>query len=620
MEERFEWLEIPDDDEAPAALAGAPEAPGFGALELNRRVSVSPAAQALVEMGVVLPERRVELLPSGSHWADESFALYKLRLAGERLRLASGFDKLLCLDEVRVQHLEHQHAAALKVLRDMRGRAILADEVGLGKTIEAGIVLKELLLRGLAHRVLILVPASLTVQWQQELEDKFGEPFTVVKEPGDWAGSRLVASLDMAKHPRHAAHALSHAYDLLIVDEAHKLKRSTTQAYQFVNQITKRYVLLLTATPVQNDLIELYNLVNILQPGQLGTVRAFKDRYMDAGDPRTPKNEGRLRDLLGEVMIRHRRSTIGLRLPPRRAGVYHLNLPPEERYLYDGLTAYIREEFVQNPDKKHLRLVLATLQRELCSSPQAVAGTLRKLIADPNHDDYGRERLRGFLEAAERIGVSRKSRAVAELLESFANEQVLIFTEFRPTLQHLVEYLEDLGHEVVSFHGGLSAAEKERAVERFRAGARVLVSTESGAEGRNLQFCHTLINYDLPWNPMRVEQRIGRLHRLGQTRPVKIFNLSSNDTVESYLVELLAHKIRLFELVVGELDLILGEIDAKKSFEELLFEAWRLARSDRELESELDVLGDRLVAARSAYVEVKAVNEKLGAMLEGVGP
>jgi SNF2 family DNA or RNA helicase len=620
MEERFEWLEIPDDDEAPAALAGAPEGLGFGALELNRRVSASPAAQALVEMGVVLPERRVELLPAGSHWAAESFALYKLRLAGERLRLASGFDRLLCLDEVRVQHLEHQHAAALKVLRDMRGRAILADEVGLGKTIEAGIVLKELLLRGLAHRVLILVPASLTVQWQQELEEKFGEPFTVVKEPGDWAGSRLVASLDMAKHPRHAAHALSHAYDLLIVDEAHKLKRSTTQAYQFVNQITKRYVLLLTATPVQNDLIELYNLVNILQPGQLGTVRAFKDRYMDAGDPRTPKNEGRLRDLLGEVMIRHRRSTIGLRLPPRRAGVYHLNLPPEERYLYDGLTAYIREEFVQNPEKKHLRLVLATLQRELCSSPQAVAGTLRKLIADPHHDDYGRERLRGFLEAAERIGVSRKTRAVAELLESFANEQVLIFTEFRPTLQHLVAYLEDLGHEVVSFHGGLSAAEKERAVERFRAGARVLVSTESGAEGRNLQFCHTLINYDLPWNPMRVEQRIGRLHRLGQTRPVKIFNLSSNDTVESYLVELLAHKIRLFELVVGELDLILGEIDAKKSFEELLFEAWRLARSDRELESELDVLGDRLVAARSAYVEVKAVNEKLGAMLEGVGP
>jgi SNF2 family DNA or RNA helicase len=283
------------------------------------------------------------------------------------------------------------------------------------------------------------------------------------------------------------------------------------------------------------------------------------------------------------------------------------------------MTDYIRDEFIQSPEKKYMRLVLATLQRELCSSPQAVAGTLRKLIADPDHDEYGRERLRGFLEAAERIHVSRKSRAVAELLESFPDEQVLIFTEFRATLEHLVGYLGDLGHEVVAFHGSLTPAEKERAVERFKGGARVLVSTESGAEGRNLQFCHALINYDLPWNPMRVEQRIGRLHRLGQTRPVKIFNLSSNDTVESYLVELLAHKIRLFELVVGELDLILGEIDAKKSFEELLFDAWQQARSEQHLAHELDALGDRIVAARAGYQDVKAANERLGAMLEGVG-
>jgi hypothetical protein len=118
---------------------------------------------------------------------------------------------------------------------------------------------------------------------------------------------------------------------------------------------------------------------------------------------------------------------------------------------------------------------------------------------------------------------------------------------------------------------------------------------------------------------MRVEQRIGRLHRLGQARPVKIFNLSSNDTVESYLVELLAHKIRLFELVVGELDLILGEIDAKKSFEELLFDAWQQARSEQHLAHELDALGDRIVAARAGYQDVKAANERLGAMLEGVG-
>jgi SNF2 family DNA or RNA helicase len=615
MDERFEWLDIPEEDEAPSGPAKVTWDREVWVPQLGSRPS-GPAAAALVAMGMDLPDRRIDLVPTGSQWPVEPYALYQLRLEAEALRLATGLDRLICLPAIQVEHLEHQHHAALKALRDMRGRVILADEVGLGKTIEAGIVMKELLMRGLAHRVLVLVPASLTVQWQEELEAKFGETFTIVRKPEDWEQPRLVASLDMAKHPRHAAHALAHSYDLLVVDEAHKLKRASTQAYQFVNKIRKGYVLLLTATPVQNDLVELYNLVNILQPGQLGSARSFRDTYMESADPRMPRNAEGLRDLLAEVMVRNRRATVGFRLPPRRAGIYHLRLPPEERYLYDGMTDYIRDEFVNAPEKKHLRLVLATLQRELCSSPHAVAATLKKLIRDPDHDAYSRDRLRGFLEAAEQIPVARKTRAVAELLESFTDDQVLIFTEFRATLEQLAAHLTDLGHEVVTFHGGMSADEKEAAVRRFKDGARILISTESGAEGRNLQFCHTLINYDLPWNPMRVEQRIGRLHRLGQTMPVKIFNLSVLDTVESHLVELLAHKIRMFELVVGELDLILGEMDAKRSFEELVYEAWQRARSDRELASEFIQLGSRIEQARDEYQGVKVANERLGRLLE----
>ncbi|MFP5502099.1 MAG: DEAD/DEAH box helicase, partial [Candidatus Sericytochromatia bacterium] len=532
MEERFEWLEIPEEEPTPSP---APDAGWDRSVWVAEPTSApSPAATALEALGVGLPERRFDMMPVGGRWPVEPYALYRLRLEAERLRLDTGFDRLLCYDDVAVSHLEHQRDAALKVLRDMRGRAILADEVGLGKTIEAGLVMKELLLRGLVRRVLVLVPASLTVQWQQELEEKFGERFVIARRPEDWAEPLVVASIDTAKHARHASHALGQDYDMLIVDEAHKLKRATTQAHRFVNQIRKRYVLLLTATPVQNDLTELYHLVNILQPGQLGTIRRFKDTYMESSDPRAPRNAEALRELLAEVMVRHRRATVGLKLPPRRAGIYHLQLPLEERALYDGLSDYIRAEFVQSPDKKYLRLVLATLQRELCSSPQAVAHTLKKLIADPDHDEYGRERLRGFLHAAERIRVSRKTRAVAELLESFEGDQVLIFTEFRQTLSHLASYLEDLGHEVVRFHGGLSAEEKEAAVERFRAGARVMISTESGAEGRNLQFCRTLINYDLPWNPMRVEQRIGRIDRIGQRSPsVEIFSLVCEGTIEA---------------------------------------------------------------------------------------
>jgi SNF2 family DNA or RNA helicase len=555
-------------------------------------------------------------VPSSSAGPLEPYPLYRLRLEAEQLRLASGFDRLVCLDAARIERLAHQQETALKVLRDMRGRALLADEVGLGKTIEAGIVMKELLVRGLIQRVLVLVPASLTRQWQEELETKFGERFTIVKKPEDWEQPRLVASLDLAKQPRHAAYALATRYDMLIVDEAHKLKARTTLAHQFVNKLAKRYVLLLTATPVQNSLDELFNLITILQPGQLGTPRGFLEDHVEAGDPRMPRNPEGLRRRLGEVMVRNRRASVGLKLPPRRAGIYHLALPPDERQLYNGLTDFIHDELDQDPEARHLRLVLATLQRELTSSPQAVARTLQKLAKDPSRDASTRRMLERYLDLAEAIPVSRKARAVGELLERLEpHEQVVVFTEFRATQEHLVGYLSNLGHEVVAFHGAMDVDAKEDAIKRFREGARVLVSTESGAEGRNLQFCHVLINHDLPWNPMRVEQRIGRLHRLGQQHPVTIFNLSGNDTIEAELVELLAIKLRMFELVVGELDPILGEADG---FETLLSQAWQRAGRDRKaLHEEFEVLGQKVDEARGAYYDARAAGDHLAGVLDG---
>jgi len=145
---------------------------------------------------------------------------------------------------------------------------------------------------------------------------------------------------------------------------------------------------------------------------------------------------------------------------------------------------------------------------------------------------------------------------------------------------------------------------------------RVLVSTESGAEGRNLQFCHQLINYDLPWNPMRVEQRIGRLHRLGQEKDVAIFNLSCHETIEAYIVDLLARKIRMFELVIGELDLILGGLEGADSFEEMLRQAWEAAESEDDLQERLGAVGDLLVRARQKYEQVRESNAILDGLLE----
>lgn len=620
FDERFEWLDIPAEDAVavPAAGMAVANPPGLVAGRVPQARRVGAIADSLQALGLDLPERRVDVLPVAGIWPRETLALYRLRRAAEVLRLPPAFDRLLCIDGLGFTAFPHQQSAALRALGELRGRALLADEVGLGKTIEAGLILKELLLRGLATRVLVLTPASLVRQWQEELREKFDEDFDIAQGGDDWSRPRLIASLDLAKQPRHAALASANAYDLLIVDEAHKLKQHTTLAHRFVNQLNTRYLLLLTATPVQNDLNELFNLITLLRPGQLGSRRAFQGTYVEPGDRQMPRNEGALRERLAEVMIRHRRSTVGLSLPPRRAGIYHLVLPPGERALYDGLSDFIQDELALaagDVGRPHLRLVLAVLQRGLTSSPAAVAQTLRKLAADPTIEPGSHARLKNFLVLAEAIPSSRKSQATAELLTRFGDDKVLVFTEFRRTQDHLVETLRAAGHGVVAFHGGLSPSEKEAAVAAFRGTSRVMISTESGGEGLNLQFCHVLVNHDLPWNPLRVEQRIGRLHRLGQTHAVTIFNLACQNTIEAHLVELLVRKIRLFELVVGELDLILGDLEHHRSFEDRIYDAWRHSRGEAALAAAFSGLGRDIALARAGYAGTKRAGDALSTLL-----
>ena len=650
-QERFEWLEIPEGvesetqtkDRAPEAVLGKrcpqcqwlDEETATVCFRCGYRFNVDQQMAARIEsLGVSLPPRIIEtpqnlenffrvhgrLTPPGP--LDQ----YQLRIQAESLRLSRGFDHLICLEDIAVEHYEHQLETALRALREMRGRALLADEVGLGKTIEAGIVMKELIERGLVATILVLTPASLTEQWREELAAKFREEFTVI-DSAEQAGvlgsaptGRWLISLDRAKMAGYREPILQREYDLLIVDEAHKLKNRSTQAWKFVNQIRKRYVLMLTATPVQNDLMELYSLITILSPGQLGTVRGFRRHFLEQADARQPKNAKALRRLLGDVMIRNRRSSVDVTFPHRRAAIYHLSLGEAEWRLYADVTDYIRRRFRAKESDKHLRLTLITLQKELCSSPQAVAHTLAKMVADRPQDDPVRTELAGFLALAQSIGVARKLEAVGEILKRFPGK-FLIFTEYRQTLQAIVEQLEAWGVSAEAFHGGLNIRQKEAAIDRFRAeeadgGVRVLVSTESGAEGRNLQFCHQLINYDLPWNPMRVEQRIGRLHRLGQEQDVTIFNLSCHETIEAYIIELLARKIRMFELVIGELDLILGGLEGADSFEDLLRQAWEAAESESDLQDRLEAVGDLLVRARHKYEQIRESNQILDGLLE----
>jgi hypothetical protein len=223
---------------------------------------------------------------------------YRLRERHTRLGLAQGFDELLCLQHVRgIETFWYQVETVRKVLKQFRGRVLLADEVGLGKTVEAGMVLKEYLLRGMVENVLVLTPASLVGQWREELETKFDITCATTHDgrlrsdpDGFWAEKRLIASLPVARRAEHAARLLDRSFDLVIVDEAHHLRDRTSQSYKLVDALNKRFLLLLSATPVQNDLTELYNVLTLLKPGIFKTLKEFRAAHMTAGKPRQPAN------------------------------------------------------------------------------------------------------------------------------------------------------------------------------------------------------------------------------------------------------------------------------------------------------------------------------------------
>jgi len=500
------------------------------------------------------------------------------------------FDQLQCL--IHLPHLTpfpHQLETAKKVLNDMCGRAILADEVGLGKTIEAGLILKEYLVRGLVKKALILVPASLVLQWTRELNQKFHIPAVAYKKPYMWdAYDILVASMDTAKRAPNSDKVLSTAFDMLIVDEAHKLKNPRTKTYQFVRQINKKYCLLLTATPLQNDLKELFHLITLLKPGQLGTPGGFAAHFM-AGD-RLPKNELELKEKLSHVMIRNRRSEETLPFPDRKVESIFLDLSPEERTLYEEVTRFVREQASMEGSGRPSIFSLITLQREVCSSRDAVFVTLVNLFKKLSEDSPLRAEIFRLVDVAKQVKRHTKAQKAMELIETI-NDKVIIFTEYRATQEFLMRMLAERGIRSVPFRGGFNRGKKDWMKDLFQNRAQVLVATEAGGEGINLQFCHHVINYDLPWNPMRLEQRIGRVHRLGQEHPVHIYNLTTKGTIEAHILQLLYEKINLFETVIGRLDDILERHQWAKTIEKQVTELFIRSRDELSFAEQLRHFG-----------------------------
>ena len=599
--------------EAASALLKANQVASQPDPNVAQAVAELPRFSPDISIRMDLPEQNTFSIPSVFPKTSQSLRWFRLREELAHLGLLQGFDELLCLP--CLQHVDtywYQVETVRKVLKQFRGRVLLADEVGLGKTIEAGMVLKEYLLRGMVERVLIVTPASLVGQWQEEMESKFDLTFTTSydtmlrNDPQTfWSQKRIIASIAVARRQGHFQKVTAQNFDIVIVDEAHHLKNRTTQNWKLVDALQKRFLILLSATPIQNSLVELYNLLTLLKPGIFKTEKEFRGLYMTPGKPRVPANRERLRDLMREVMIRNTRSLVDVSLPPRHAVTMRLQAGELERACYQDLDVLIHATY--NSDAQQHRLTLHHLLSAAGSSPAAVIGALVRFTK--KNKDAGKAWI-GLLAKYRKLTSSIKEDALLDLLQRNPTEKKMVFVHHRDTLTQLDSCLREKGMVFVRFDGSMSGPQKDAAIETFREQVPILLCTESGGEGRNVQFCNTMINFDLPWNPMIIEQRIGRIHRIGQLKEVFIFNLVMRDTVEDHVLTILDEKINMFELVVGEVDAILGEIDDQRDFAEMIFSAW-VETTEQQRVDAFSALGEQMTAAKHRYENVKALDEHL---------
>ena len=504
----------------------------------------------------------------------------------------------MCLDRLPVRLFAHQRRAVERVLYVMGGRALLADEVGLGKTIEAGVILKELMLRAAVRRALILVPAALVAQWRSELQRHVGLLACVHPCQHGWDRPEAVlTSLEWARMAAHAAELQRHAWDLVIVDEAHRLKNRGSAGFRLVAGLHKTYLLLLTATPVHNDLGELYNLVSLLRPGQLGTPSSFR-RQFTAG-PRAVRHAEQLRRLVMEVTVRTRRHEAGIYLPGRRVRVVYVPFLPDEAAWYEQVLACLGR---WAEDLPAARLAMAVALREAASCPGACGATLRRLSRSPAAQASGvaGELLR-LGEAG--LAISRHSPGpkIRWLLGRLAGRPQppggwVVFTQFAATARRAVAWLRRAGVPAGLLCGALDDRRRLRVVRAFQERLGVLVSTDVGSEGFNLQFCSRMVNLDLPWNPMRIEQRIGRLHRLGQTQEVLAVHLVVPGTIEEDVLQLVYEKLGMFREAVGELDDVVQAVPG--GLPARIAQVVASARSRQALREGLRELGEQLACHR----------------------
>jgi len=527
----------------------------------------------------------------------ENVISHLLNVQAREFEIAQGQQELLSVEEIkdRIKLLDHQLQAAHRALFQMSGGALFADEVGLGKTIEVGMVLKEMDFRDTRDSFLVLTPAQLAPQWQKELQEKFGLDFVCNYDDeflGFDAHDKIIASVDTAKSKTNRDDVLSRRWDVIVLDEAHYIRNEDTMRHELIDELSYGEAFFATATPIQNDISDLYNIIDLIRPGMLGTRQQFDNRYVVDSDDAQIKRSGELQEKLNRVMIRNRREETKIDFTNREV---HTNVfePSElETELYDAVTEYVRSNY-SSAGARHL--VLFTLQKEVVSSPYAVEKTIDRWVNDKQKmlttgEQDALSEIQSIIGDIDQTTKQKRLNHVIETVqEQVGTTRAVVFTQFRPTQEAIADSVHGLDLPVHIVNGDLSSKGKERKVAQFKDEGGIMVATDSISEGRNMQFCNVLINYDLPWNPMKVEQRIGRIDRIGQDREVHVFNMALEGTIEEHVLDKLFGKIDLFNQSIGGLRDILSRMEKSGSdFEREVFEQLRNADSEIELENNFE--------------------------------
>lgn len=604
----------------------------------------------------MIPERDLEGLSVQTIATDFSADPWKifLSLESKRYRFASLYDPLLAMNTSKVDPLPHQIEAVYGyVLRMPKIRFLLAHDPGAGKTIMAGLIIKELKMRKIINRTLVVVPGHLKDQWSRELKERFSETFTVMSRSyikaqyGENAWQKenqIITSIDFAKREDIMPSLGASEFDLIVVDEAHKMsafrygdKTEKTGRYKLGEILSRNseHLLFLTATPHKGDPENFRLFLDLLNPGFFKTAEMIKESLNSNDNPlflRRIKED--MSDFEGNPLF-----------VPRVVKTPEITLSDPEKTLYNDVSCYVKEQYdkaIKSDKKRNIGFALLILQRRMASSTYALLRSLDRrksrlekmlegsesgeqrqprgisdfddvedlseaqrwqeeeiwetLSVAENRRELEREisTLGKLISQAREIVDREEERKLTELRETLAGlnteDKILIFTESRDTLQYIESKIRKWGYATNTIHGNMALEDRVKAETVFKNETQIMVATEAAGEGINLQFCHLMINYDLPWNPNRLEQRMGRIHRYGQQDEVTVFNLVASDTREGEVMVKMFEKLDEIKSVMKSDKVfdVISEILPGKSLHQLLIDAAANTRKQEDIIRDLD--------------------------------